>query len=167
MWTGLEAKDWDRINNLVYGSNVTEKRYSHICVNVNLGQEILDERSILCVLTAELYDKYRAYILSPIANVEMWIVYVITIIFPISFQNKTLEVLGKLPDCLLSADYKCIVIGLITLMAFIIAAWHQLRVLLSLRILRKRIDAEMKTSHGIKVKHDKTDLGSSMEYSIR
>lgn len=165
MWTGLEAKDWDRINNLVYGSNVTEKRYSHICVNVNLGQEILDERSILCVLTAELYDKYRAYILSPIANVEMWIVYVITIIFPISFQNKTLEVLGKLPDCLLSADYKCIVIGLITLMAFIIAAWHQLRVLLSLRILRKRIDAEMKTSHGIKVKHDKTDLGSSMEYS--
>lgn len=64
MWSGLSSKEWDRIDSVIYGANVKYKRYSHISVNVNLGQEILDERNILCVLTSELYNKYRLYVLS-------------------------------------------------------------------------------------------------------
>lgn len=61
-----------------------DKRYSHISVNVNLGQEILDERNILCVLTSELYNKYKQYILSPIANVEMWALCIGVIVIPVA-----------------------------------------------------------------------------------
>lgn len=81
MWCGLTSKEWDRIDHLIYGANEKNKRYSHICVRVNLGQEILDERSILCVLTSELYNKYKSYVLSPIANVEMWAVNILVISF--------------------------------------------------------------------------------------
>ena len=77
MWCGLTTKEWDRIDHLIYGANEKYKRYSHISVRVNLGQEILDERNILCVLTTELYNKYKSYVLSPVANVEMWTINVI------------------------------------------------------------------------------------------
>lgn len=84
MWCGLTSKEWDRINHLIYGANEKDKRYSHISVNVNLGQEILDERNILCVLTSELYNKYKQYILSPIANVEMWALCIGVIVIPVA-----------------------------------------------------------------------------------
>lgn len=162
MWKGLTSKEWDRINNLVYGSNTKDKRYSHICVNVNLGQEILDERSILCVLTSQLYDKYRTYVLSPIANVEMWFVYTVVIVVSIHFLPEPkfegwIQFFSFLKDLFGAA--------LVLVVPFVIFAWHQLRTLTSLRILRKRIDAEMKTSEGIKVKYESSTIGSNMEYS--
>lgn len=46
-WENLSPKEWDRVRNMIHGANVKEKRYSHICVNVNLGQEILDEPRLL------------------------------------------------------------------------------------------------------------------------
>ena len=92
-WKGLSSKEWSRINNLIYGADVKEKRYSNISISINLGQEILDERSILCVLTSTLYTKYRQYVLSPIANFWMWTVYVSVAVCSIFFIQRIL------PEC--------------------------------------------------------------------
>lgn len=150
IWAGLTPKEWDRINNLVYGANTKNKRYSHICVNVNLGQEILDERSILCVLTSQLYDKYRAYIFSPIANVEMWVIYTILIALSVRLCD------NDCPSCLWT-------IGILVLICLV--GWNQIYTLFSLRLLRKRIDAELKTSEGVKMKYENTKIGTNMEYT--
>ena len=63
MWCGLTSKEWDRIDHLIYGANEKYKRYSHISVRVNLGQEVLDGRNRLGVLTTELYNRYKSYVL--------------------------------------------------------------------------------------------------------
>lgn len=162
MWTGMTAKEWDRINNLVYSANVKNKRYSQICISVNLGQEILDERSILCVLTSQLYHKYRSYVLSPIANVEMWLIYTVVLVLSFSFCpnfgcSNFFEILPFIENVSHSI--------LIVILPFGLFAWHQLRILTSLHILRRRIDAEMKSSEGMRVKYDKTEFGNKMEYS--
>ena len=132
MWSGLSSKEWDRIDSVIYGANVKYKRYSHISVNVNLGQEILDERNILCVLTSELYNKYRLYVLSPIANVEVWIINVGILVLSYSVfhdKPKTTAIYGAL--------------------AMLCVSYHQLKTLFSLSTLRKRIDAELKTSQAV------------------
>lgn len=36
-WKGLSSKEWSRINNLIYGADVKEKRYSNISISINLG----------------------------------------------------------------------------------------------------------------------------------
>lgn len=169
-WRGLSSKEWGRINNLIYGEDVKEKSYSRIGVSVNLGQEILDERSILCVLTSSLYTKYRQYVLSPIANVWMWIFYMSVAVCSICCIH------FLVPDC---TDKCCWLIAavwgllkswcglLLVLPLLYFAAWHQLHVLFSLRTLRKRIDAEMRTGENLKVKYDNVSLGTSAEYVYR
>ena len=166
-WRGLSSKEWSRINNLIYGSNVKEKRYSNISISINLGQEILDERSILCVLTSTLYTKYRQYVLSPIANFWMWIVYV-------SIGVGSIFVIhNHLPDCpdkygwLVNSVLtwlKCLFGFFLFLFPLYLVAWHQLHVLISLRTLRKRIDAEMKSGESLTVKYDNVSMGAGAEY---
>ncbi len=159
----LSPMEWDRINHFVYGCNVREKRYAHICVNVNLGQEILDERSILCVLTSQLYDKYRTYILSPIANVEMWLVYMLTIVCLYYFNPVESCTQTDFYHFLLLFNNEwyhlliwCVVIGAIL--------YKQLRILTMLKVLSKRIDAEMRESDNITVKYQNTSTGTTTEY---
>ena len=166
-WKGLSSKEWSRINNLIYGADVREKSYSNISISINLGQEILDERSILCVLTSTLYTKYRQYVLSPIANFWMWIWYIsvaVCIIFCIH---------NDLPDITNNYGWlvktvlewaKCLFGILLFILPLYLAAWHQLHVLVSLRTLRKRIDAEMKSGESLTVKHEKMSMGGGAEY---
>lgn len=157
MWGGLTAKEWDRINNLVYGTDVSKKSYSNISVSVSLGQEILDERSILCVLTSQLHDRYRRYVLSPVSNGVMWLFYGACLLLPmavIGYERISLI-------CLIEHYLAGLCgIGLLGLMA-----WHQIRNLTALSILKKRIDAEMKTSEGVRVQYKQSELGTKMEYS--
>lgn len=67
-------KDWKKINNELYGTNIKKKRFSIISVNINLGQEVLNEKDVLCLITNGLYIKYRNYINSPIANFPHWLI---------------------------------------------------------------------------------------------
>lgn len=166
-WSGLSSKEWSRINNLIYGADVKEKRYSNISISINLGQEILDERSILCVLTSTLYTKYRQYVLSPIANFWMWIVYVSVGVCSIFVIH------NHLPDCpdkygwLVNSVLtwlKCLFGFFLFLLPLYLVAWHQLHVLFSLRTLRKRIDAEMKSGESLTVKYDNLSMGAGAEY---
>ena len=164
IWPKLTEKEWDRISNFIYGSNLKNKKYSNISVKVNLGQEILNERNILCVLTSQLYDKYRTYIFSPIANVWMWLLYTIVLSVSVFFCKESLDSIVGKPWSFISIKeifkilfYLFIPLGLV--------GWHQLRTLFSLRILRKRIDAELKTDEGMRVEYQKSELGTKMEYS--
>lgn len=148
MWSGLSSKEWDRIDSVIYGANVKYKRYSHISVNVNLGQEILDERNILCVLTSELYNKYRLYVLSPIANVEVWSINVGILVLSYSVfhdKPKTAAFYGVL--------------------AMLCVSYHQLKTLFSLSTLRKRIDAELKSSQGIGMTYKQATVSGNMEFT--
>lgn len=147
IWKGFTTKEWDRINNLVYGTDVTKKKYSQICVNVNLGQEILDERSILCVLTSQLYNKYVRYVLSPISNFLIWGSYTIWGTIYYSPQISYKEPL------------------FIVLIILVLCSYHQIHNLRSLHILKKRIDAEMKMAEGAKIQYKQTEFGAKMEYS--
>ncbi|MCS3014006.1 ATP-binding protein [Phocaeicola vulgatus] len=164
IWCGLTSKEWDRINHLIYEANEKDKRYSHITVSVNLGQEILDERNILCVLTSELYNKYKQYILSPIANVEMWTISVGVIVIPIATYVKFSECnsLELITWDNLITNWDALVIPII---AFFVVSYHQLSTLCSLKILRKRIDAELKSSQGIGLKYKKATLEGNMEFA--
>ena len=162
VWKKLEPKEWDRINNLIYGSNEKYKKYSHISININLGQEILDERNILCVLTSQLFKKYRNYILSPIANAELFVLYVLSsflVLLFIHFHNHDnsceLSYLGQLINNVSSKlpitpyyygiEVDVCISGLIVLVGFLILAYivffHQIRIFIQLRRLSKRLDA--------------------------
>lgn len=166
-WRGLSSKEWGRINNLIYGADVKEKSYSNISVSINLGQEILDERSILCVLTSTLYTKYRQYVLSPIANFWMWIWYISVGVCSIFVIH---NILIDCPD-----EYGWLIKSVLKwlksffgfflfLFPLYLAAWHQLHILISLRTLRKRIDAEMKSGESLTVKYDNVSMGAGAEY---
>ena len=166
MWCGLTSKEWDRINHLIYGANEKDKRYSHISVNVNLGQEILDERNILCVLTSELYNKYKQYILSPIANVEMWALCIGVIVIPVAVIAR-LAGYDSREDITWSnlITTQNIFILVASLVVFFAVSYHQLSTLCSLKILRKRIDAELKSSQGIGIRYKKATLEGNMEFA--
>lgn len=162
VWKKLEPKEWDRINNLIYGSNEKYKKYSHISININLGQEILDERNILCVLTSQLYKKYRNYILSPIANAELFVLYILSSFFVLLFthfhnHDNSCElsyfrqlinnVSSQLPitPYYYGIEVDVYISGLIVLVGFLILAYiiffHQIRIFIQLRRLSKRLDA--------------------------
>lgn len=159
MWKKLEPKEWDRINNLIYGSNEKYKKYSHISININLGQEILDERSILCVLTSQLYKKYRNYIISPIANAERFYIFILlssliiilnkvysfnySNMLPCFDQFTTLTLLNKIPcliDLTVNVCSSLTVLVLFFILGFIVF-FNQIRVIIQLRRLNKRLDA--------------------------
>lgn len=162
VWRKLKPKEWDRINNLIYGSNEKYKKYSHISININLGQEILDERSILCVLTSQLYKKYRNYIISPIANAEIFIIYILSSSFVLliskgfsnekpniipfldQLNNNISSIIDKIP-CLKEISVNTCISGFIVVAFFFILAFfvffHQIRIFTQLRRLSKRLDA--------------------------
>lgn len=141
-WTKLTPKEWDRINGLIYGSNVKNKRYSHICVNINLGQEILDERSILCVLTTELYNKFKLYVFSPIANIEFWLIYSVlasTVWITVTSIPQNSQICDWLRNIV---EFNCNVIAVISIIVlWFIVFSHHLRTLYDLKKLSRRIDA--------------------------
>lgn len=158
-WGNLSPKEWDRVRNMIHGANVREKRYSHICVNVNLGQEILDERSILCVLTSQLYRKYLAYVTSPVANVELWLLYATTTVAMVLWVNAELESTEDL-TLWLKKDWNIVLLALTAMMAI-----HQLRTLLMLKILSKRIDARLEKESELNATYKDVGINTGMTYN--
>lgn len=57
----ISPREWNRINNLMFGGDQREASYSRLCIKINLGQEILREKDILSILTYQLYEKWRNY----------------------------------------------------------------------------------------------------------
>lgn len=162
-WRSLTPKEWDRVNNMLYGANVKEKKYSHISVSVNLGQEILDERSILCVLTSQLNRKYLAYITSPVANAEMWLLYVGVATAALMWMTDE----KSLKDTLFKSQWirdNWIPIAT-SVMAMLTVMSHQLRTWGMLRMLSRRIDAELKKEDGLRIAYQKMELRSGTTYS--
>lgn len=159
-WKKLTPKEWDRINNLVYGSNVKDKRYSNICVNVNLGQEILDERSILCVLTSELYNKYRVYMMSPVANIEFWMLFVVSAAF------LWVSIVDSFNCNCVAADMYNVAKGIfLTCGAWSVVFFHQLRILFQLKRLSRRIDAAYSLEIASGIGYRGTSVGGKGTYN--
>lgn len=171
-WTGLSPKEWERINRHVNGTNVKNKRYSHISVNVNLGQEILDERSVLCVLTSQLHHKYFRYIMSPIANVEMWCLYVSVIVTGIvcwPLYHSWIHPFVLNPRyiwCTQSVFFVAYVCAVFFVLVFM--AWHQIQVLSSLHILSRRINAKLVEEEQMQMlyKYAKLKMRHKWDYPI-
>lgn len=69
------SDDWEKINKELYNTNIKKKSYKRICISINLGQEILNEKDILSLLAHQLYIKYNEYIHSPIANFKHWLLH--------------------------------------------------------------------------------------------
>lgn len=84
---------WERINKEIYNTNIREKSYKRICISINLGQEILNERDVLCLFAHQLYVKYKEYIFSPLANYRHWLIHTLVIlvcvivVLPYIFSN--------------------------------------------------------------------------------
>lgn len=161
-WENLSPKEWDRVRNMIHGANVKEKRYSHICVNVNLGQEILDERSILCVLTSQLYRKYLAYTISPVANVEMWLTCATAVIVIVLCMRD--YHLGNVNNIIVLLK-KYWLITLVTLTIIVTIIFHILRTLLMLKILSKRIDARLEKESGLNATYKNVGINSGITYN--
>ena len=86
----LKAKegkiDWKHASYVLHREYNKNRSYKRICVNVNLGQEVLNEREVLSLISHKLYTKYREFVLSPIANFERWCLFLassILISFPL------------------------------------------------------------------------------------
>lgn len=164
----ISNKEWTRIINLTKGVDERQKTYSCININISLGQEILDERNVLCVLTSQMYEKYRAYVLSPIANLKMWAVYVFVIIgiyalyeielFDFIYSNNGLF------GSLINTCIDLLIWGTV----FYLVTWHQSRILRQLFVLSKRIDATMQEQIGVELqyKNSKGGAGETFNYDI-
>ena len=120
----------------------------------------------MCVLTSELYNKYKQYILSPIANVEMWALCIGVIVIPVAVIAR-LAGYDSREDITWSnlITTQNIFILVASLVVFFAVSYHQLSTLCSLKILRKRIDAELKSSQGIGIRYKKATLEGNMEFA--
>ena len=169
-WIKLSPKEWERINRHVNGRDVKAKRYSHISVNVNLGQEILDERSILCVLSSQLHDKYKSYIFSPIANIEMWMMYMLAIVLGIILcpvidmdESDGISLFYIIRERIDENGIWIYWCGMALILMGLL--WHQIHSLSSLLILSKRINAQLVRERGAKIEKADVSLGLNTRYT--
>lgn len=167
IYKGINKKEWTRINNLINGVDERQKKYNNISISISLGQEILDERNVLCVLTSQLYDKYRTYILSPIANMKMWFIY--TGIFICIFLLKINDILEfpHIDGIFAQLVNPCFDFFACGVMLYF-AARHQLRILRQLHVLSKRIDATMQEQYSMDVRYStaKGGMGETFSYDV-
>ena len=159
----LKAKegkiDWKHASYVLHREYNKNRSYKRICVNVNLGQEVLNEREVLSLISHKLYTKYREFVLSPIANFERWCLFIassILISFPLvklfeaiktqSFVNCLRE---KLITCEISVDDRLeyIVFLLFSYIVIYLVALRfsssQINILSRLRLLNQRLDAQV------------------------
>ena len=132
------AFDWKRVCCVLYRNYIRNRSYKRLCINVNLGQEVLNEREVLSLISHQFYTKYREYVLSPIANFENWLFY-------------TILVSGSTVILYLKSDSKGI-ISFLLLLTFTITVVYlsarlfsssQISVLCKLRLLNQRLDAQV------------------------
>lgn len=156
LWKELTPKEWNRINNLIYDANVKYKKYSHICINVNLGHEILDEKSVLCVLTSQLYAKYKSHVFSPFSNITAFSIYTVTVCILFAILKNNQNFIKSLLSFLPNDENTCFIASVILSLTIIpIFFLHQLQILRQLNVLRKRINAELVQEAGITFQKEK------------
>lgn len=71
-WNCPSKKEWQHICRVLHNTDISQKSSKRICVSINLGREVMNERDILALLTHELYWKYREFVKSSIANWQRW-----------------------------------------------------------------------------------------------
>lgn len=64
--------DWEKIRKEIYSADIRNKRCDNLIVKINLGHEVLNEKDILCLIANGLYEKYKNFVYSPIANIRCW-----------------------------------------------------------------------------------------------
>ena len=160
----LEGKekriDWKYASHVLHREYNKNRSYKRICVNVNLGQEVLNEREVLSLISHKLYIKYREFVFSPIANFERWLIYIglsVLISFPLGglfkFINESLIIFECFREdyttCVIYVDdlLKDVLFLLITFIALYVIAMRfsssQINILKRLRFLNQRLDAQL------------------------
>lgn len=162
-WRKDWRKDWRKILHELYNADTRRKSYSRISISINLGQEVLNEKDVLCLITNGLYKKYRYYIYSPIANYIHWIVNTFCI-FSLAFMlrmiwNKfsIIYIADKSIYIIEGYAYGFFVSILFLLISYVIYnfliyrfVFTQKRILRKLRFLNERLDATIDSETGIK-----------------
>ena len=162
----LKEKEWERINRFLHNETYRHKSFDRISVNVNLGQEILDEREILCVLASQLYSKYRHFVLSPISNMWMWLRYSISV--PLGYILLERLCAIWLPDSLghwLSAPLSIVLAILLSIVLFYAIRTHPFGILYQLKVLSQRINAALTQETGLKAGYYGSSVNSGQSYS--
>lgn len=161
-----DNKEWERINKEVYNTNIRGKSYKRLCININLGQEILHEKDVLSLLAHQLYLKYKSYIHSPISNFRHWLIQsgfslataiIISIILYNNIQIFTIngfvinEFLGDELSFLLICILCFVIIYAIYRRASSWLLYSQETKLKRLKYLKERIDAQIELEKKIDV----------------
>lgn len=156
----VKKLDWKRACRVLYNNYNENKSYKRICVNVNLGQEVLKEREVLSLISHQLYTKYREYVLSPIANFYNWSIYILLplVISYISIKlciKDSFEIVAPYEWSIKLCDYinsnvlfyiKVIIPLLLFFVIYLVSlrfSSSQIKVLGRLRILNQRLDAQV------------------------
>ena len=160
----LEEKDnkidWKRASHVLHREYNKNRSYKRICVNVNLGQEVLNEREVLSLISHKLYIKYREFVYSPIANFERWFIYIVLSVLishPLRELYKVVNESLILFECFCEDFNTCIIYVddllkeimflLITFIALYLIAMRfsssQMNILSRLRLLNQRLDAQV------------------------
>ena len=182
----LEGKekriDWKYASHVLHREYNKNRSYKRICVNVNLGQEVLNEREVLSLISHKLYIKYREFVFSPIANFERWLIYIglsVLISFPLGglfkFINESLIIFEcfreDFTSCIIYVDdlLKDVLFLLITFIALYLIAMRfsssQMNILSRLRLLNQRLDAQVTfdEQYDSKVNYGSSSLGAGFK----
>ena len=151
---------WKQVCQVLHYDNGIDRSYKRICVNVNLGQEVLNEREVLSLISHKLYIIYREFVFSPIANFERWLIYIglsVVVSHPLGQLFKVVNESLILFECFREGSTTCIIYVddllkeimflLITFIAFYLVAMRfsssQMKILSRLRLLNQRLDAQL------------------------
>ena len=163
-----EKIDWKRVCRVLYREYNINRSYQRICISVNLGQEVLNERDVLSLISHQLYTKYREYVLSPIANFSNWLIYTILIFistYPLctykEFINKgeiKLNFINISDGIILLSP---IAIILVFYFVSLLYSSSQTRILCRLHLLNNRLDAQVTFNEAYMAGIGKPDLKSA------
>ncbi len=151
---------WKYVCQVLHYDNGIDRSYKRICVNVNLGQEVLNEREVLSLISHKLYINYREFVFSPIANFERWLIYIglsVVVSHPLGELFKIVNESLILFECFREDFTTCIIYVddllkeilflLITFIVLYLIAMRfsssQMKILNRLRLLNQRLDAQL------------------------
>lgn len=152
--------DWKQASHVLHREYNKNRSYKRICVNVNLGQEVLNEREVLSLISHKLYIKYREFVFSPIANFERWFIYLalsFLISFALKYYFKIINNTWELSKCIKEEFLTCIInvecwgVEIMFLLSAFIVLYliamrfssSQMTILSRLRLLNQRLDAQV------------------------
>lgn len=158
--------DLKRVYQALHRTYTINRSYSRLCVHVNLGQEVLNEREVLSLISHQLFTRYRKYILSPIANFIHWFRYTI-IILSLPFVSNIF--IFKIKEFEVWECFKItLILAVVSLGIYLIAqrfSSSQSKILRKLRFLNQRLDAQVSfdESYTSGVGYGSANLGTSFQ----